>query len=195
MRRRLLPFWACLIAVITLAIFTVAIASHRSFYRKSYGVLGREIRLSLERSMLQFQWMGKFVSPAPNLMPSIPPTKGGPSQLTANSVEIQYTDHEFAGATIASGTLIRPIRGTSNTVTVTSTGVVSGEAAHLFMVKVPVAWLGVMCALIAAYLTWRWRRTCREWRATGHCATCGYDLRASFDRCPECGTVIASVAS
>lgn len=50
-------------------------------------------------------------------------------------------------------------------------------------------WAVVLPTAIApAILLWRRLRAQRRRLAIGLCPRCGYDLRASPDRCPECGT-------
>ncbi|HET6249920.1 MAG TPA: hypothetical protein VFE47_19680 [Tepidisphaeraceae bacterium] len=50
-------------------------------------------------------------------------------------------------------------------------------------------WLPVLTTgLLPAFMLLQRLRTRRRSR-TGHCPTCGYDLRATPGRCPECGTV------
>jgi hypothetical protein len=52
------------------------------------------------------------------------------------------------------------------------------------------AWFIVLLAMVLGAVVsvqeWRKRRR-EEWIQTGRCANCGYDLRATPDRCPECG--------
>jgi hypothetical protein len=49
-----------------------------------------------------------------------------------------------------------------------------------------------LAVLPAAVASRRW--TCRRRDALGLCAACGYDLRATPGRCPECGKVAAAGA-
>jgi hypothetical protein len=60
--------------------------------------------------------------------------------------------------------------------------------SHPFAIKFPHWSLALLLAMPPAL---RFRAATRERRIrrAGHCPNCGYDLRATPDRCPECGAV------
>jgi hypothetical protein len=59
-----------------------------------------------------------------------------------------------------------------------------------FSLALPVLTLAILPALAARRLRKRYGR-----RRLGLCAACGYDLRASPERCPECGTLASAVTT
>ena len=70
-------------------------------------------------------------------------------------------------------------------------GLAAERTATHVRVSVPTWWL-LSFALPPAIRLTRWARS-RRHRHAGFCHTCGYDLRASPDRCPECGTASPSI--
>jgi hypothetical protein len=60
-------------------------------------------------------------------------------------------------------------------------------------IAIPHWFLSLLTASIAAWSGRKLRRNraAVRWRAQGRCERCGYDIRATPDRCPECGQSVS----
>ena len=69
----------------------------------------------------------------------------------------------------------------------------SDRRSGFWMLAIPYWALAFPSAAAAAWAI-RARRTRSAREKAGHCAACGYDLRASPGRCPECGAIAAGTS-
>ena len=67
-------------------------------------------------------------------------------------------------------------------------GRVRGGGGRWWAVAIPM-WSIVVATVILPAARAARRLRSHRWRRVGGCPSCGYDLRATPDRCPECGTV------
>jgi hypothetical protein len=62
---------------------------------------------------------------------------------------------------------------------------------HVWVIEAPFWSLAIACAVAPSLWLCRWRsrHSVQRRLSKGQCVKCGYDLRATPDRCPECGAV------
>ena len=123
-----------------------------------------------------------------------------PSELDARlkAMMSEYYDNpDIRAAVVASNKPFAVSRTTEHSIAgvrlqrTTVGAVMRGPKGEGFGVVVPF-WLLALLAFLPAFWWWLLRRRRERRRAGGLCADCGYDLRATPGRCPECGAVAAA---
>jgi hypothetical protein len=88
---------------------------------------------------------------------------------------------------VPDGRLFRPEESTRLPLRLIEWGQTRRSHFSVSMVAVPLWLIALLAAVSPAVWKLRRRRRSRHRLQAGCCSQCGYDLRATPDRCPECG--------
>jgi len=107
-----------------------------------------------------------------------------------------YGPRIYRFAPIVTGFYIRNNLRPSITDNSSSAGTMNGIAMPPYLISRFVGVPGWFAVIATAFLPSLWiiRYRRRTRRTLGQCSVCGYDLRATPNRCPECGNVPSQVA-
>jgi hypothetical protein len=98
---------------------------------------------------------------------------------------LEFSEDNLFGGEVAFGGFVLTTRRHFPS-TGTQTFIPQYVADHVAVV-LPSWFLIILFGALPAVALYRWLRT-RRWHGEGQCEVCGYDLRATSERCPECGT-------
>jgi hypothetical protein len=165
MRRIAVVTFVVLIASLTL----MALSYFRSDRIRYYGP---QLNIALNNGLGGLTLASSCISPPHVNFPGVRPIAWDsekPATAPATRLGWSFETHSWPGPPVI------PMKGWSFRLTVSHRAVASAATV-------------ILCGVLVHL-----RRRDRRRRLNSQCVRCGYDLRASPERCPECGTVVASV--